>query len=186
MDTKLAPGILIASPHLRDPNFAQTVVLLFEHGEKGAVGLVFNRALDIKLAQVIEDLDIPIDAHALEDSDKVHCGGPVSMEIGWVIHSPEWADAATRHVSPDVHISTSREVLEAIAAGRGPERFVLCLGYAGWGGGQLEDEIAQGAWLTLPLDSALVFDVPPDDRWRRCFERLGIDPHQLAMTPGNA
>jgi putative transcriptional regulator len=186
MDTKLAPGILIASPHLRDPNFAQTVVLLFEHGDKGAVGLVFNRALDIQLAQVIEDLDIPIEPDAVDDAEKVHYGGPVSMEIGWVIHSAEWEDSATRHVSPEVHISTSREVLEAIAGGHGPDRFFLCLGYAGWGGGQLEEEIAQGAWLTLPLDPELVFDVPPDERWRRCFDLLGIDPHQLAMTPGNA
>lgn len=184
MDTKLAPGILIASPHLRDPNFSQTVVLLFEHGDKGAVGLIVNRALDIGVAQVIEDLDIAIDRETVDG--KVHFGGPVSMEIGWVIHSPEWSEPATRRVSRDIHISTSREVLEAIAAGRGPDRFVLCLGYAGWGGGQLEEEIAQGAWLTLPLDPALLFDVPVDECWKRCYEQLGIDPHQLAITIGNA
>jgi len=183
METKLAPGFLVSSPHLRDENFAQTVVLLFEHGEKGAVGLVVNRVLEIDVDQVVKDLELPL---ADPTGRKVQYGGPVSMEIGWVIHSPEWGDAATRRVNDRISISTSRDVLEAIAAGRGPDEYILCLGYAGWGGGQLEDEIAQGAWLTLPLDAALVFDVPADDRWKRCYEQLGIDPHQLALTVGNA
>lgn len=183
MDTKLAPGILIASPHLRDPNFTEAVVLVFEHGDNGAVGLVVNRAIEIGLDQVIEDLDIPMDE---EIGDPVQYGGPVSMEIGWVIHSPDWREPTTRDVNEEICISTSRDVLEAIAAGSGPSRYMLCLGYAGWAGGQLEDEVGQGAWLTIPLDAGLVFDTPIADRWRECYARLGIDPHQLATTIGNA
>lgn len=183
MEEKLSPRLLVASPHLRDPNFDHTVVFVFEHDEEGAVGLVVNRAVGIQLGAVLDDLEIP---GTERPASPVHYGGPVSMEIGWVIHGDGYSDETTRAVAPEVFVSTSRDVLSAIAHGDGPERYMLCLGYAGWGGGQLEGEIAEGAWLVLPVEDTLLFEVPVDDRWARAYERLGIDPHQFSIVMGSA
>lgn len=183
MENSLAPRLLVATPALLDPNFAHSVVLLFEHGDEGAVGLVANRLLEIPLDQVLTDMKITpeVEVHRL-----VQSGGPVSVEIGWVVHTPDYREESTRSVGKSVAISTSREILEAIATGQGPEHYMLCLGYAGWAKGQLEAEIAQGAWLTLPLEPDVLFLTDIEERWRRCYELLGIDPHQLALTVGNA
>ncbi len=183
METTLSPGLLVATPALQDPNFSRTVILLFEQGDEGAVGLVVNRILEIPLDQVLTDMKIEpeVPIHSL-----VQTGGPVSVEIGWVIHSPDYREESTRAVTESIFISTSREILEAIARGEGPESYMLCLGYAGWAKGQLESEIAEGAWLTLPPHAEVLFRSPLDERWRRCYELLGIDPHQLALTVGNA
>ena len=183
MKTDIAPGLLIATPHLRDPNFDHTVVLMFEHSEEGALGLVINRRLDLLVEQVLSDLSItpgPL------GGQPVHYGGPVSMEIGWVIHSTDHEEASTRKVTDDIAVSTSREILEAIAGGNGPSRYMLCLGYAGWGGEQIEGEVGQGAWLTAPATADLVFDLPVSERWKACYERLGIDPFQMSVFVGNA
>ena len=183
MKNDIAPGLLIATPQLRDPNFDQTVVLMFEHGDEGAIGLVVNRQLDLLVEQVLSDLNITSGALG---SRAVHYGGPVSMEIGWVIHSPDYEEASTRRVTDELSVSTSREILDALAADEGPTRYMLCLGYAGWGAGQLEREVGQGAWLTAPAAARLVFDVPVSERWKAAYGLLGIDPFQMSFTVGHA
>ncbi len=183
MKSKVSPGLLLASPHLLDPNFYQTVVLMFEHQDDGALGIVINRQLEIRLQEVLADLEIepraPLD-------QLVQFGGPVSNEIGWVVHSSDYEEPTTRQVADGVSISTSREVLKAVGEGTGPRHHMLCLGYAGWGPKQLEYEIEQGAWLSAPLDPAILFDVPLTERWQRGYDSLGINPRQFAPTVGNA
>jgi len=183
MRDQLAPGFLIATPHLADPNFKQTVVLLFDHDDNGAVGLVINRPVDIQLRRVVRELGI--EADRVPDVP-VYYGGPVQMDVGWLIHGVGYDDVSTRPVADDVLISTSRDALTAVAGNEGPDEFQLCLGYAGWGQGQLEHEVAEGAWLTLPFDRSLVFSVPAGERWREAYRRLGIDPSMFSPVMGSA
>ncbi len=173
MDTTLAPGFLVAVPGLPDRNFARSVVFLMEHTEGGAMGLIINRALNVSVGRLINE----IGAGRVEGLDEpVLFGGPVSPMRGWVIHEAGWAVHGSLTVAPGVAISSSHFALEAIAKGEGPGKYHVCLGYSGWGAGQLEQEIAIGSWIPLPFSAELAFDVPIEERWEKVLRDNGLDP----------
>src|SRR5260221_5206147 len=160
----LVNHFLIAVPAMDDPHFARGVTLLCEHNEHGAMGLLVNRASDYRLGEVLEQMEISTDLAAIAD-DAVLVGGPVLPDRGFVLHDggDEWP--STMRVAPGLAVTTSREILAAMARGDGPRRHLVALGYASWGAGQLEQEIAENAWLTGPADQAIVFDTPIELRW---------------------
>ncbi len=182
--TGLTGQFLIAMPALADPNFAQTVTYLCQHSPQGAMGIVISRPLDIQLGSILESMQIPIrDRKAAEIP--IYFGGPVQPERGFVLHSPVGNRQGTLAVSDDIGLTASRDILEAIAAGEGPEKYLIALGYAGWGEGQLEQEILENAWLNAPADPAILFDVPPARRWRAAALRLGVDLNRLSAQAGH-
>ncbi|MCX8048107.1 MAG: YqgE/AlgH family protein [Methylohalobius sp.] len=180
----LTGQFLIAMPSLMDPNFAQTVTFLCQHSAQGALGIVVSRLLDIRLSSILESMQIPIqDQRAVEVP--VYLGGPVQPERGFVLHSPLGNWQGTLAVSEEIGLTTSRDILEAIAAGEGPEKYLVALGYAGWGEGQLEREILENAWLNAPADLHILFDLPPAKRWRAAALRLGIDLGRMSLQAGH-
>jgi len=181
----LSNQFLIAMPGLADPNFHHTVTYLCQHSDEGAMGIVINRPLDITLSEVFEHMEIKADAPEVLDTP-VHFGGPVQRERGFVIHRPLGAWESTLAVSENVGITTSRDILEAIAHGSGPERSLIALGYAGWGAGQLEQELADNAWLSGPCDPAIIFDTPAERRWQAAATLLGVDLSLLSGDVGHA
>ncbi len=181
----LGNQLLVAMPTLQDANFAQTVTLLCEHSERGALGIVLNRPLKMTLIEVLEHLNLPSDLPG-STSQIVLRGGPVQTDRGFVLHRPMHDFESTLHISDTLHVTTSRDVLVALAAGNGPKEAVVALGYAGWEAGQLEEEIRQNAWLTAPVDDRLVFEVPHAERWHAAAALLGIELSRLAPTAGRA
>lgn len=181
----LTNQFLIAMPSLADPNFHRTVTLMCAHSEDGAMGIVINRPLDIKLTSVLDHMSIEATS---PDAARVPVlqGGPVQRERGFVIHHPPGNWDSVLRVGDEIGIATSKDILSAVAEGRGPERVVIALGYAGWGAGQLEQEVQQNAWLSGPADSRIIFDTPYEDRWTSAARLLGIDPHQLSGDAGHA
>jgi putative transcriptional regulator len=181
MVSEIAPGFLVAAPSLRDPNFVRTVVLLVEHDGDGSLGFVVNRPLeDVTLGSVLEELQLPVPTRHADA--QVLYGGPVAPQTGWLVYE---RDAATEEpegirVSERVGVSASRDLLERIARGEGPERHFLALGYAGWGAGQLDEELRAGVWIPADLDASILFDTSLDDRWARALRSLGVDPARIA------
>ena len=181
----LTNQFLIAMPSLADPNFHRTVTLMCAHSEDGAMGIVINRPLDIKLTSVLDQLSIEPTSDDAEHVPVLQ-GGPVQRERGFVIHNPPGNWDAVLRVGDDIGISTSKDILSAVAEGRGPQRVAIALGYAGWGAGQLEHELQQNAWLSGPADSRIIFDTPYEKRWDSAARLLGIDPHHLSSDAGHA
>jgi putative transcriptional regulator len=172
----MEPGLLVASPQMRDPNFERAVVLLVQHSGQGALGLVINREAQVKVGDVVSHLDMPGGAHPLQRP--ALWGGPVERGAGFVLYkglAPEGWTAGNVAVSP------SRERLAALV-GAGAE-FHLCLGYAGWGPGQLDRELAEGSWVFVEATAELVFDTPLAERYDRALAQLGVPPELLWMTP---
>ncbi len=174
-DESIAPGLLIAMPDLLDPNFARSVVLMCAHSPEGAFGLIINRETEILVASVCSEADI---SWTDETERFALSGGPVERQRGWLVHSDAEMHLGSQHVAEGVALSASQEALEAYA--QCPEgRFRLILGYAGWGPGQLDQEITEGAWLTAALDEELVFETPPDEIWARALASVGVNPTHL-------
>lgn len=180
----LAPGFLLAPPTLSDPNFDGTLVLLAEHDTHGARGFVVNRRAPDRLHELLRGLDVQ---PRVADRD-VLLGGPVSLSSGHVLYE----HAAGRPLGPGIAVTATlsltpaRAVLDLAARGGLPGRFELVLGYAGWGPGQLDDELERGDWLHAPFDLELLFDVPLDDRWQETWARLGVDPAGFVAVRGGA
>jgi putative transcriptional regulator len=183
--TFLNNQFLIAMPGMDDPNFAQTVTLVCEHSERGALGIIINRPLTMDLGEVFEQLGLDA-SQSHVSRQNVLLGGPVQTDRGFVLHSPGAGFESTLPVSEKLHLTTSRDILDALASGRGPERAIVALGYAGWEAGQLEDEMARNAWLTVPVDENLLFDVPAEDRWQAAGRLLGINLLHLSSDAGHA
>ncbi len=180
---KLAPGLLVAAPSMRCPVFNHTVVLLVEHDEDGALGFVVNRPTQTPVTSLLDGLEI--EDLAAELQGEVWVGGPVAPETGWVLFDPSSGDSAdveAVHLSEQLAVSASREFLEKLAAGRGPDRYAVLLGYAGWGPGQLDDEIRDGSWIMVDIDPAVVFEHAHTDRWVAALATLGIDPAHVSGT----
>lgn len=183
--TSLANQFLIAMPSLADPNFSRTVTLLCEHTNEGALGVVINRALSISLGEIFEQLDI--DPRQARNSDApVYQGGPVQVENGFVLHEPIGDWESTMPVSDTLGLSTSQDILHAIAEDRGPDNWLVTLGYAGWGPGQLEQELSNNAWLNGPADNNIVFRLPEEQRWQAAATKLGVDLSTLSGDAGHA
>ncbi|MFC4257997.1 YqgE/AlgH family protein [Marinobacter lacisalsi] len=173
---------LVASPWLGDPNFHGGIVYICDHDADGTFGLLINQPLDVSLGEILEQLDM--DGEHL--AQPVFGGGPVQQERGFVLHplARDWQ--STVAVSDGLHITTSRDILQAIGNDAGPERYLVALGYSGWGAGQLEEELAGNAWLTCPASDAILFDTPWQDRYRTVLAQMGIDPGQLDQSVGHA
>ena len=181
----LANHFLIAMPNLRDPNFARTVTLICEHSHDGAMGIVINRVTDLTLTDIFEQMNI--DASRCQALDlPVHIGGPVQSNRGFVLHEPVGEWESTLAVTDALGVSTSRDILVALAENRGPEHCLLALGYAGWSPGQLEKEIADNAWLSGPADRQILFETPAEARWGAAVKRLGVDLAALSSEAGHA
>jgi putative transcriptional regulator len=180
--TYLTNQFLIAMPALADPNFFHTVTYICEHNSAGALGIVINRPLTLTLGELLEHLQIEQRQNGAE-SLPVFSGGPVQQEQGFVIHTPVGKWESTLQVTPSIGLTTSRDILQALASGEHKERALVALGYAGWGPGQLEQEIANNAWLSGPADDAILFDTPHAQRWSAAAALLGVD---LALLSGDA
>lgn len=183
--TCLTDQLLIAMPALADPNFFQTVTYISEHSANGALGLVINRPLNLTLDQLLDHLDIATERPELAKMP-IHYGGPVQPEQGFVLHSPVGQWGATLRVTGDIGITTSRDILQAVADGQGPERLLVTLGYAGWGPGQLERELAENSWLSGPATFDILFQTPSDQRWLAAAALLGVNLNLLSPDAGHA
>ena len=183
--TSLQNQFLIAMPSLDDPNFSQTVTFITEHSANGALGLVINRPLNLTLGQLLEHLQLASDQPDMAKIPVYH-GGPVETEQGFVIHSPVGHWGTTLRVTDDIGITTSRDILQAVAQGQGPDHLLVALGYAGWGPGQLEQELLDNAWLSSPFDFSILFEMPSEQRWLASAALLGIDLHLLSSHAGHA
>ena len=177
--------LLIAMPGMRDERFAKSVIYMCAHTEEGAMGLVLNQRLDsLTFAELISQLEL--DEKHLSKDVPVHFGGPVESGRGFVLHTSDYQQDATLEVLNGVALTASVEILRAIAQGKGPQKSLLALGYAGWGPGQLDMEIRANGWLQVPSDSEIIFDIEPDTKWERAIQRLGIDPRMLSDDVGHA
>ena len=181
----LQQQMLIAMPSMSDPNFFRSVTLMCQHNEEGAIGIIINRLSSFTLGEILHQLDIRCE-HPQISSMMVLDGGPVSPDRGFVMHPPEDGFESSIRINDDIMITTSRDILAAIATGNGPEQFVVALGYAGWGDGQLESEMRDNAWLAVPADKTLLFDSPLDGRWAMAVGSLGIDIDNLHGVGGHA
>jgi putative transcriptional regulator len=182
--TYLNNQFIIAMPGLADPNFFHTVTYLCQHNEEGALGIVVNRSAEMKLGEIFKQMKIRVTSPWAAET-LVFAGGPVQQERGFVLHTAGGGWDATMAVSESVSLTTSRDVIEAIAAGKGPEQYLVALGYAGWGEGQLEQEILANAWLNTPYSKYVLFDTPINKRWRAAAEQIGIDINQLTTQAGH-
>ena len=177
--------LLIAMPGMADPNFNSTVTLICEHNSDGALGIVVNRPMNLNLAGLFEQLAVA-DADGAASRIPVMDGGPVAKERGFVLHNPDAEFESSVAVSPDIQLTLSRDILDAIAAGRGPRKALVALGYAGWQPGQLEAEMLANAWLSVPATAEIIFDVPFSKRWITAADILGVDLNRLSPDAGHA
>lgn len=182
--TFLRNHFLIAMPNLLDPNFYHSVTYLCEHDAEGAMGIVINNPLEAQLSELLQHLEIE-PARDMPDCALL-LGGPVEPERGFVLHRPGTQWQATMAVSPEISITTSRDILHAMAHAQGPDAAFVALGYAGWGPGQLEQEMLDNAWLSVPAEARILFDTPIAQRWHAAAALLGIDIHQLTGASGRA
>ncbi|MCB1747458.1 MAG: YqgE/AlgH family protein [Gammaproteobacteria bacterium] len=183
-DFNLTNHFLIAMPTLEDPNFSRTVTYICAHNAEGAMGIVINRPLDLALGDVLEQMDLAAKDDAVAASP-VFQGGPVHTDRGFILHRPAQAWNSNVSVTDDVGLATSRDILEAIAGGSGPADYLVALGYAGWGAGQLEQEMADNAWLSGPADPELIFATPVERRWAAAAQRIGVDIGALSRDVGH-
>jgi len=184
-DSYLAGQLLIAMPGMRDPRFVRTVVYMCAHSAEGAMGIVINRVLEsLTFDDLLEQLGI--EGSVPLEAATVHFGGPVETGRGFVLHSGDYRQDGTLAVAADVSLTATVDILRAIAAGEGPRRHLLALGYAGWGPGQLDGEIRANGWLHVAADEALVFDAELDSKWDRAIAKIGIDPRMLSDAAGHA
>lgn len=181
----LAGRLLLATPVLGDPNFAQSVILVCEHNADGALGLVVNRRLPVKLGEVLAQLNLPTEFAALK-TRPLFSGGPVEGQRGFVLHDAPQIGEDSLALGDSLAVSASESVLASIARGEGPERFMIVLGYSGWGAGQLEREFAEDAWLAAPAAPEVIFDAPVEERWRRAAALIGLDLARLSRESGHA
>jgi putative transcriptional regulator len=181
----LAGQLLVAMPGMTDPNFEHTVTYICEHSEAGALGIIINKPMNMDLGEVLEQMSLATETPELA-AQQVMRGGPVQAERGFVLHDSSRQWDATTEVGHSIFVTTSQDILTDVAAGKGPERILMALGYAGWGAGQLEEELRQNAWLTVPASPDLVFGTPCELRWRAAATSIGIDPANLSLTAGNA
>ena len=181
----LEKQILIAMPSMADPNFSRSVTLMCQHTDEGAIGITINRKSEFNLGEILKQLDIVCEINSISEALVLE-GGPVHTDRGFVLHSPKEGFESSLEITPGIMVTTSRDVLAAIARGKGPDQYVVALGYAGWRDGQLESEMRENAWLSVPVDRAIVFDLPLKDRWEHAVSTLGIDILALHNVGGHA
>ena len=181
----LTNQFLVAMPSLEDPNFRESVTFICEHSAQGALGIVVNRPTNVVLGDILKQLDIVPGDHLAADTP-IYSGGPVQPERGFVIHEPQGTWESTLKIGAGIGVTTSRDVLAAIARGAGPQKSLVALGYAGWGAGQLEEDLKSNSWLSAPADMRIVFEVPVEQRWQAAARLIGVDLALLSGDTGHA
>lgn len=186
----LTNHFLIAMPGMAGDTFAGTVIYLCEHTEKGALGLVINKPIDIKLKNLFEKVELTLDRDDLAD-EPVFFGGPVQTERGFVLHERLTGDGGRYNSSLQIpggvlEMTTSKDVLEALSNGAGPKKVLVTLGYSGWGAGQLEEELKRNSWINVDAAPEIIFDTPVEQRYDKALSLLGIDPRMLSQEAGHA
>ena len=181
----LPDHFLIAMPAMDDPYFSKAQIYIAEHNTQGALGVIINRPLEMNLAGLLEKTDLPSEAANLEKVP-VFFGGPVQTDRGFVLHRPLGQWQSTLAITEQVGLTSSRDILQSVAQDGHPADLIVTLGYSGWGAGQLEHEIAENAWLTVPADASIIFDLPHENRLPAALERLGVDFSRLAEKAGHA
>jgi putative transcriptional regulator len=181
----LTGHFLIAMPAMADTFFSKTLTYICEHNEQGALGLVVNRPIDLTLKDLFDQLGISFDA-LIPEGLPIVFGGPVQLDRGFVLHQPVGDWQSTMVVNPEVGLTTSLDILRAIAGGHGPKQLLVALGYSGWAPGQIEHELSQNAWLTVPASPAIIFQVPFEERLAAAMHSLGIDFSSLSDEVGHS
>jgi putative transcriptional regulator len=181
----LSNHFLIAMPAMADPFFVKSLTYVCEHNEQGALGLVVNRPVSLTLGELFEQIKVPLNAAELEGMP-VHFGGPVQTDRGFVLHEPTGEWQSTLNINGKIGLTTSKDILEAVGQGNGPRNLLVTLGYAGWSQGQLEHEISQNAWLTVPATQHILFDIPAEERLAAAMALLGINFASLSEESGHA
>ena len=183
---------LIAMPAIQGDAFERAVIYVCDHSDSGALGLMINRTTDVKISDILVRLQAEDDSlHIsyplpIQTEQNVYLGGPVQTERGFVLHSPYKEYAATVRINEHLGLTSSRDILEDVAQGKGPENFLLALGYAGWGAGQLEEELARNVWLTVPADAHVLFETLPTEKYQQAVRLLGISETMLSDVAGHA
>ena len=181
----LTDHFLIAMPNMADPYFSKSLTYICEHNDQGALGLVVNRPIDMTLSTLLEQVSIPVTQHSVQGVP-VHFGGPVQVDRGFVLHRPVGSWQSTLAVNSEIGLTTSKDILQAVGRGEGPQHMLITLGYAGWAPGQLEHELAQNAWLTVLARPDVIFDLPHEERLAAAMELLGISFTTLSEGAGHA
>jgi len=184
-NVNLTHHFLIAMPAMADPHFSRTLTYICEHNDQGALGIVVNRPRERTLRALLEQVSIP-PAGGKFKSVPIHFGGPVQVDRGFVLHSPLGQWQSTLAVSTEIGLTTSKDILQAVARGEGPGKLFVTLGYAGWAPGQLEHELALNAWLTVQANPDVIFDLPVEKRLSAAMSLLGIDFASLSEQAGHA
>jgi putative transcriptional regulator len=184
-NVNLTDNFLIAMPALEDPYFANALVYICEHNENGALGIIVNRPIDMNLAGLFDKIDIKLEAENLSNLP-VYFGGPVQLDRGFVLHRPIGLWQSTLAVNDEVGLTSSRDVLASVGSDGLPAEILVTLGYSGWDAGQLENELAQNSWLTVPAKASILFDLPPEERLPAAMQKLGISFSQLSDVAGHA
>lgn len=184
-EVNLTHHFLIAMPAMVDPNFARTLTYICEHNDQGALGVVINRPLDMDLNALFERIEVPLTASGFGGMP-VYYGGPVQTDRGFVLHRPAGEWQATLAISGDIGLTSSRDILQSVGSTGQPQEIIVSLGYAGWAAGQLEWEMAQNAWLSVPADPRVIFDMPADQRLAAAMQLLGVDFASLSDVAGHA
>jgi len=182
---QLTNHFLIAMPGLTDDNFNQAVTYLCEHDENGTFGIIINRESDITMNEVMQQMQIPYSTEQ-QDNTLVLTGGPVQSNRGFILHRPTGNWDSSLIVTDTIALTTSRDILEAIAEDRGPDNNIIALGYAGWGPGQLEQEMAANTWLSCPAEQQIIFETPVEKRWQAAADLIGVDLRLLSNDAGHA
>jgi putative transcriptional regulator len=183
--TRLTDHFIIAMPDLLDPNFDHTVTYICEHDENGSFGIVINREIDVTLEDIMQQMQIQTGDSTKHKRNIFH-GGPVQEGRGFVLHRPLGSWSSTLQINTHVALTSSRDIIEAIANDQGPKDSIIALGYAGWAPGQLEQELAANSWLSCPANEQIIFEIPPEDRWQAAADIIGVDLQLLSHDAGHA
>ncbi len=184
-DINLPNHFLIAMPAMTDPFFAKSLTYVCEHNDQGAMGIVVNRPISLTLSELFAQINVPLDHSGLEDMP-IHFGGPVQTDRGFVLHDAGGSWQSTMHVNDKINLTTSKDILQAVGKGEGPRHLLVTLGYAGWAEGQLEQELADNAWLSVPASEHILFDLPAEEKLPAAMKLLGIDYASLSEEAGHA
>ncbi len=180
----LSGNFLISTPQMPDPRFQEQVIFLCAHNEEGAMGLVINNPnFEITLREVMQGAGFP---EPDGDVPFIYMGGPVETDSGFILYSSDYSNSNALEVTPEIFLSRDSKLLADLSCGKGPDKYLFMLGYAGWGAGQLESEIARNGWLTGPATPELVFDAPNEEKWGDALRSIGVDPIGLSATAGRA
>lgn len=181
----LTDHFLVAMPAMTDPFFSRTLTYICEHSDEGALGLVVNRPIDLTLRDLLDQLEISHEGQSLREFP-VMFGGPIQVDRGFVLHAPVGAWQSTMTVSSEIGLTTSLDILRAVANGECPKHLLVALGYSGWAPGQIERELSQNAWLTVPASSRIIFELPIEERLGAAVRTLGIDFSSLSDEVGHS